>query len=321
MEPTSPDTWPSTRRSRTSSRCSSTSRSRTPCSTPCSARAACCTVGLDPLAVRSAEPDARQGKRSGRPSIGGRGPEGTCSSAWRSSSARRWAPRASLRSALGVTAGSRASSNRLFEPHERGAILVAAVFDAFFTVYAQRMRGPHADRRRGQRHGSGDHRGAGRPALRRGDQDGAALPGDVHPRARLLPAGGHHLRRLPAGAHHRGHRPRRRRRPRLSGHRDRRVPATGHRPSEAGSYSEASLRWQPAEDRRGRPARLRRPAIRRHPEDPERGASSDARRSWATSAREDDATRLQLAVPNGAREWHPALDVPIPSIVWVPTGS
>ena len=29
--------------------------------------------------------------------------------------------------------------DRLIEPHERGGILVAAVFDAFFTVYSHRM--------------------------------------------------------------------------------------------------------------------------------------------------------------------------------------
>ncbi len=46
--------------------------------------------------------------------------------------------RAALRSALG-TAPVPAELERRTEPHERGAILVAAVFDAFFTVYAQRM--------------------------------------------------------------------------------------------------------------------------------------------------------------------------------------
>ncbi len=46
--------------------------------------------------------------------------------------------RAALRSALG-THPDPAELERRFEPHERGAILVAAVFDAFFTVYAYRM--------------------------------------------------------------------------------------------------------------------------------------------------------------------------------------
>jgi hypothetical protein len=46
--------------------------------------------------------------------------------------------RAALRSALG-TRPDPAELERRFEPHERGAILVAAIFDAFFTVYAYRM--------------------------------------------------------------------------------------------------------------------------------------------------------------------------------------
>lgn len=46
--------------------------------------------------------------------------------------------RAALRSALGSPADP-AELDRRFEAHERGAILVAAVFDAFFTVYSQRM--------------------------------------------------------------------------------------------------------------------------------------------------------------------------------------
>jgi hypothetical protein len=46
--------------------------------------------------------------------------------------------RAALRSALG-TRPDPAELERRFEPHERGAILVAAVFDAFFAVYATRM--------------------------------------------------------------------------------------------------------------------------------------------------------------------------------------
>jgi hypothetical protein len=46
--------------------------------------------------------------------------------------------RAALRSALG-TAPDPADLERRTEPHDRGAILVAAVFDAFFTVYSHRM--------------------------------------------------------------------------------------------------------------------------------------------------------------------------------------
>lgn len=47
--------------------------------------------------------------------------------------------RAALRSALGTPPNSKDIEN-LFEPHDRGAILVAAVFDAFFTIYIKRIR-------------------------------------------------------------------------------------------------------------------------------------------------------------------------------------
>jgi hypothetical protein len=47
--------------------------------------------------------------------------------------------RKALRSALGTPPDPRVLEN-CFEPHERGAILVAAVFDAFFTVYINRTR-------------------------------------------------------------------------------------------------------------------------------------------------------------------------------------
>jgi len=47
--------------------------------------------------------------------------------------------RKALRSCLGTQPDPRALE-RTFEPHDRGAILVAAVFDAFFTVYINRTR-------------------------------------------------------------------------------------------------------------------------------------------------------------------------------------
>lgn len=47
--------------------------------------------------------------------------------------------RAALRAALGTKPNSNDLEN-LTEPHERGAILVAAVFDAFFTIYISRIR-------------------------------------------------------------------------------------------------------------------------------------------------------------------------------------
>ncbi len=47
--------------------------------------------------------------------------------------------RAALRAALGTKPNSKDIEN-LTEPHERGAILVAAVFDAYFTIYISRIR-------------------------------------------------------------------------------------------------------------------------------------------------------------------------------------
>src|SRR3989442_4490444 len=47
--------------------------------------------------------------------------------------------RAALRQALGTRPNSK-DLEKLFEPHDRGAILVAAVFDAFFSVYVRKTR-------------------------------------------------------------------------------------------------------------------------------------------------------------------------------------
>jgi hypothetical protein len=47
--------------------------------------------------------------------------------------------RAALRGALGTPPNS-TDIERLDEPHDRGAILVAAVFDAFFTIYIRRVQ-------------------------------------------------------------------------------------------------------------------------------------------------------------------------------------
>jgi hypothetical protein len=47
--------------------------------------------------------------------------------------------RAALRQALGTPPNSN-DLEKLFEPHERGAILVATIFDAFFTVYIRKTR-------------------------------------------------------------------------------------------------------------------------------------------------------------------------------------
>ena len=45
--------------------------------------------------------------------------------------------RKALRSAIGSRPDSK-DIERFFEPHSRGSILVAAVFDAFFSVYVRR---------------------------------------------------------------------------------------------------------------------------------------------------------------------------------------
>jgi hypothetical protein len=47
--------------------------------------------------------------------------------------------RAALRTALGTPPNS-SRMQQVFEPHDRGAILVAAIFDAFFTVYVRRTK-------------------------------------------------------------------------------------------------------------------------------------------------------------------------------------
>lgn len=63
--------------------------------------------------------------------------------------------RAALRSALGTVPNSR-DLDRFFEPHQRGSILVAAVFDAFFTIYIKRTRDLMRIARAGGTLGPGD---------------------------------------------------------------------------------------------------------------------------------------------------------------------
>jgi hypothetical protein len=74
--------------------------------------------------------------------------------------------RKALRSAIGVPVNAN-DIERVFEPHQRGAILVAAVFDAFFSVYVRRTQ----------------------DLLRIARVAGTATPTDLHPDlARLLAA-------------------------------------------------------------------------------------------------------------------------------------
>ena len=83
--------------------------------------------------------------------------------------------RAALRSALG-TPPDPADLERATEPHERGAILVAAVFDAFFTVYLRRTADLLRIARAGGTRTHGRHQpGPRRPAGRRGHRTAARI--------------------------------------------------------------------------------------------------------------------------------------------------
>ena len=110
--------WPFTRRSRISWRCCSTSRSRTSCATRLRRR----VVTSDRSRV--------------------------CSVSWRDSSDGRpgCAARCAMRSARSMVRPGRWTPRKpdpsayqaVMEPHDRGAILVAAVFDAFLHIYERR---------------------------------------------------------------------------------------------------------------------------------------------------------------------------------------
>jgi hypothetical protein len=161
--------------------------------------------------------------------------------------------RAALRDALG-TAPQPDALDRLFEPHERGAILVAAIFDAFFTVYSNRM----ADLLRIARVSAGATGGelsvdlARRLAAEAAKTAGHFLNMCVRALDYCPPVDitfGDFLRAL------------------LTadcdlvpdddlGYRDILIEAfrrRGIRPSDVASYSESSLLWQPAERKGGRP--------------------------------------------------------------------
>ena len=144
------------------------------------------------------------------------------------SSARRWVParRCAARSARRPT---RARSRRRSSPTTRGAILVAAVFDAFFTVYINRTRDLV---RIAYRTGAPSCRTSCTPTsptdspTRRPRR--RAHPEHLPARARLLPAGRHDVRRLPARPRHRRPRRRVRRRHGLPRRADQRLPRPRH---------------------------------------------------------------------------------------------
>ena len=94
----------------------------------------------------------------------------------------------------------------LLRPHDRGAILVAAVFDAFLSIYENRT----ADLLRLASNGTGIlAAGAIHPDLvvRLADEAAEIRPArsdNVHSGARLLSDRGHHFWRVPSGDYHRG---------------------------------------------------------------------------------------------------------------------
>ena len=90
-------------------------------------------------------------------------------------------------------------------PHSRGAVLVAAVFDAFIAIYKARI----ADLLRISTAGTGvaaergDSPRPRAPPRRRSDLVRQPRPQHVHSRARLSAARGRDLLRIPASSHHR----------------------------------------------------------------------------------------------------------------------
>ena len=111
--------------------------------------------------------------------------------------------RAGLRSALGTKPNSNDIKIKT-EPHDRGSILVAAVFDAYFTIYTRRT----ADLFRIYRAGGGQDNPVDLPApladrlATEASQHRRAILRHLRACARLLPARRYHLRRFLAGHSH-----------------------------------------------------------------------------------------------------------------------
>ena len=91
------------------------------------------------------------------------------------------------------------------EPHDRGAILVAALFEAFLTIYKWRSCRPPAPRHGGNRQAApgGNPSGPGRAAGPGSRQDRRSPSPDVHPGLGLLSARGPQFRGLSARPDHR----------------------------------------------------------------------------------------------------------------------
>ena len=205
--------------------------------------------------------------------------------------------RAALRSALGSPADP-SLLEQVTEPHARGAILVAAVFDAFFTVYAQRMRDLLQIA----------YGGAAPPNGELSAELAARLCGEATKTSRHFltmciraldycpPVDitfGDFLRALITADSDLVEDDDR-------GYRDIVIDAfrrRGIRPAEASSWSESSLRWEAATDGRGRPLRcsgLKFDVIWGTPKD----ALQANARILSTFAAEH-AARLNLARPTG----------------------
>ncbi len=108
--------------------------------------------------------------------------------------------RSGLRSALGTPPNSNDIKTKT-EPHDRGSILVAAVFDAYFTIYTRRTFDLFRIFRAGG--GTTDNGDLPMPLAERLAAEASRTAEqffvDLRPCTRLLPARRHHLRRLPAG--------------------------------------------------------------------------------------------------------------------------
>ena len=129
------------------------------------------------------------------------------------------------------------------EAHDRGAVLVATVFDAFQRIYRHRTR----DLLRIATSGTGvlpegEHQPRpGPPPGARGRRDRRAPAPHLHSRARLLPAERHLVRQLPARADHGRSRHRAGRRERLPRRAHRSVPRARHFPRRVNTLSIESL--------------------------------------------------------------------------------
>ena len=152
------------------------------------------------LYLTSLEPeldaDSQGASSSAAPSRATRSSTSPCSSANRLALAARCARRSARRP-------NKRDIETVDEPHERGAILVAAIFEAFFRVYARRTR----DLFRLAGVGAGPPRRAAPGSRARlcggGDHRRRSVRAAVRARHRVLPAGRPRVRRFSSRAGHR----------------------------------------------------------------------------------------------------------------------